>query len=295
MGLLIATKKKKSPLQKHAKDGDETLGANEIYTDQEDTQLGFLSGRVERPRNRVEERPQKRRKLEEVAVLETLDQRVKMRVRQPLPIKLRTANVRARTKMKARRVILVDGSSTESSVAASQGRFTSAEWEELEADVTRTEEEGPSERDLRSSEWRSSSALEGDAPKGRMKMAAKAVTAKQVESLTANPVAAKASLEVKEKQLQESESKCVAFQRRLAEETKLRKSSEKACESLQTNVEITRRAIVDLWDEHEASRVAFNEEAHRVDELMADLAKRDQTHAMDLAAKAKELAECEAA
>lgn len=98
-------------------------------------------------------------------ILDTLDQRAEMRVQRPVPTKLRTANVRARTKMKAWRLIITDDSSIKSSVAALQGRLTLAEWAELEADVAETEEEGPSERNLLPSEWRSSVALEGNAPK----------------------------------------------------------------------------------------------------------------------------------
>ncbi|OAE22177.1 hypothetical protein AXG93_3271s1200 [Marchantia polymorpha subsp. ruderalis] len=218
-----------------------------------------------------------------------------MRVRRPVPTKLRTANVRARTKMKARRLILVDGSSIESSVVASQGRLTSAEWAELEADVAGTEEKEPSERGLWSSKWRRSAALEGDAPNDVEEMETEkeeeflrqnsgpsfeavvgvvTVIAEQVESLTADRAAAKASLEEKKKQLQESESKCVALQRRLTKQTKLRKFSEKDCESLRTDIETTRRATVDLRDRLEESRMAFNEESRQVDKLTAELAKR---------------------
>lgn len=39
----------------------------------------------------------------------------------------------------------------------------------------------------------------------------------------------------------------------------------------------------------------FNEELRRLDELIANLAKRDEAHASELAAKAKALAECEVA
>ncbi|OAE34876.1 hypothetical protein AXG93_1587s1070 [Marchantia polymorpha subsp. ruderalis] len=40
--------------------------------------------------------------------------------------------------------------------------------------------------------------------------------------------------------------------------------------------------------------VAFNEESRRVDELIVDLEKKDQTHAAEVATKVKALAECEA-
>lgn len=39
--------------------------------------------------------------------------------------------------------------------------------------------------------------------------------------------------------------------------------------------------------------MTFNEESCRVDEMTADLAKRDHLHAAALVAKAKELADCE--
>ncbi|OAE35186.1 hypothetical protein AXG93_2947s1030 [Marchantia polymorpha subsp. ruderalis] len=73
----------------------------------------------------------------------------------------------------------------------------------------------------------------------RVMVAAATLTAEQVESLSAERATAKASLEEKEKQLQESKAK--------------------------------------------------------VDELTADLVKRDQAHVAELAAKVKELPECEAA
>lgn len=84
--------------------------------------------------------------------METIDHRAGVRLRRPVPMKLKSTNVRACTKMKARRLIIDDDSSTEGSVAALQGRPTSAEWAELEAGVVGTEEEGPSERSLWSSE-----------------------------------------------------------------------------------------------------------------------------------------------
>lgn len=129
----------------------------------------------------------------------------------------------------------------------------------------------------------------------RAKVAAATVKAERVESLTVERATAKASVKENEKRLQESEMKCVAVQRRLAEEIELQKSSEKACESLWTDIETIRRATVDLRDKLEASRVTFDEESHQVNELTADLVKKNQAHTVELAAKAKELAECEAA
>ncbi|OAE21536.1 hypothetical protein AXG93_2085s1010 [Marchantia polymorpha subsp. ruderalis] len=52
---------------------------------------------------------------------------------------------------------------------------------------------------------------------------------------------------------------------------------------------------VDFRDRLEASWIAFIEESRRVDELTADLKKKDQAHAVEVAAKMKALKECEAA
>ncbi|OAE26261.1 hypothetical protein AXG93_3667s1050 [Marchantia polymorpha subsp. ruderalis] len=53
------------------------------------------------------------------------------------------------------------------------------------------------------------------------------------------------------------------------------------------NIETTRRAAVDLWNRLEASRMTFNVKSRRVDELTADLAKKDYAHATELATKTK--------
>ncbi|OAE24377.1 hypothetical protein AXG93_4343s1460 [Marchantia polymorpha subsp. ruderalis] len=142
MGLLSDAEKKKFPLQTHAQDGEEILSANEVDTDQEDEQIDSIPGRIDGPRDKREERPWKRRKLQEVAVSKARDCR-------PVSTKLMMPNARARMKLKARRLILKSDSSTESSVAASQGRLTSTEWAELEAETDVREKDGPSEKDLR--------------------------------------------------------------------------------------------------------------------------------------------------
>ncbi|OAE24749.1 hypothetical protein AXG93_1800s1000 [Marchantia polymorpha subsp. ruderalis] len=65
-----------------------------------------------------------------------------------------------------------------------------------------------------------------------------------------------------------------------------------------TTKTLLRRRRSNSWSQRritrqEVSRVAFNEESCRVNELTADLAKRNQAHAAELAAKVKALAECE--
>ncbi|OAE18895.1 hypothetical protein AXG93_2795s1030 [Marchantia polymorpha subsp. ruderalis] len=87
----------------------------------------------------------------------------------------------------------------------------------------------------------------------------------------------------------------VGRNQREAEEKELWKLAEKACESLWGDIETTRRGTVDLWDRFEASRMAFKEESRRIDDLTTDLVMRDHLHVVELAAKANELAKCEAA
>ncbi|OAE35289.1 hypothetical protein AXG93_392s1380 [Marchantia polymorpha subsp. ruderalis] len=81
---------KKFMLKTHAENAYETLGVNEVNTEQEETHLALPSERTNGLRDRGEEGPQKRRK---VAVSKTLDQHAEMRVRRPVPTKLKTANV----------------------------------------------------------------------------------------------------------------------------------------------------------------------------------------------------------
>lgn len=50
---------------------------------------------------------------------------------------------------------------------------------------------------------------------------------------------------------------------------------------------------MELRDKLELSQRGFERELKRVEELTATLAARDQSHVVELAAKAKELADCE--
>ncbi|OAE18330.1 hypothetical protein AXG93_2566s1130 [Marchantia polymorpha subsp. ruderalis] len=95
--------------------------------------------------------------------------------------------------------------------------------------------------------------------KTRVKVAAANATVEKVESLTTQRAAVKTSSEEKEKQLHEFEAKYEVLQKRLIKEIELQKFSEKAYESLQVDIETTRRATVDLRDRLEAYRMAFNE------------------------------------
>lgn len=129
----------------------------------------------------------------------------------------------------------------------------------------------------------------------RTKVAASVEVVERVVSLTFECATMKTTLQEKEKQLWESESECAELHKSLTAKKNLWASSECDCEPLRIDIEIARKAIVNLWDRLNASRMTFNEESRRVDELIADLAKRDHLHTTALAAKTKELANCEAA
>ncbi|OAE22614.1 hypothetical protein AXG93_2272s1000 [Marchantia polymorpha subsp. ruderalis] len=123
------------------KDGDKILSANEFDTNPEEEQFALPLGRTDGFKGRGKEWLQKRRKLQEVAVSKMQDCR-------SLPTKLRTPNARAKTKVKAQRLILEDDSSTESSVAVLQDRLTLAKWAQLEVYTAVKEKDGPSEKNL---------------------------------------------------------------------------------------------------------------------------------------------------
>lgn len=91
----------------------------------------------------------------------------------------------------------------------------------------------------------------------------------------------------KKKQLWETEVKYEVLRKRLSEEVELEKFSEKGCESLRADIKFIRCATVNLRDRLEAYRVALNEESRRVDELITDLEKKDQTHAAKGGIKSK--------
>ncbi|OAE33216.1 hypothetical protein AXG93_3105s1240 [Marchantia polymorpha subsp. ruderalis] len=139
--------------------------------------------------------------------------------------------------MKARQLILENGSSTESSVVASQGHLTLTEWAELEAEAAGTKEDGFLKKNLQPSESRplvavKSSALRKD--KEKVVVMEEEIQERnpspsaEAGSLTVEHAAAKTSLEEKKKQLHESESKYEAHAAELAAKVKARKKCEAA-------------------------------------------------------------------
>lgn len=90
------------------------------------------------------------------------------------------------------------------------------------------------------------------------------------------------------------EAKYHVLQKRLAEETEKRRYLEKACDSLREDVERAKCVTVDLMSRLEACRTAYNAKSLRVDELTA-AAEKEQEYDPELGARAKKLAEYEAA
>lgn len=129
----------------------------------------------------------------------------------------------------------------------------------------------------------------------RTKVTASAAVAKREVSLNSECATVKATLLEREKRLQQTELECAKLQKSLAAEKDLCAKSELECTSLCVDIDNAWTVTVDLWDRLEASRVTFNEKSRRVDELITDMATRNQLHAVELAAKAKKLADCEAA
>ncbi|OAE26165.1 hypothetical protein AXG93_3841s1020 [Marchantia polymorpha subsp. ruderalis] len=107
-------------------------------------------------------------------------------------------------------------------------------------------------------------------------------------------VAVASAVAVKERQNQSTETRYQVLQKRLAEEIEKRRYSEKAYEGLCEDVERTKYVTVNLLSRLEACQTAFNAESLRVDELTA-AAEKEQEYDTELAARAKKLAEYEAA
>lgn len=118
------------------------VSANEVNTNPEDEQINLPLRRTKCTRDRQKERPRKRRKFNIVAVTEKS-------VRKIVPIKLRSRNAQARTKMKARQLILEANSNMENRAAASQGQSTPGT--ELNEETVVREKKVPVEKYLRTS------------------------------------------------------------------------------------------------------------------------------------------------
>ncbi|OAE32621.1 hypothetical protein AXG93_4293s1010 [Marchantia polymorpha subsp. ruderalis] len=117
MRLLTAKERRKLPMQTHTQEGGKVVSANKVNTNPENEQICLPPQKIERSRSRQESQPRKRRRTHEVAVFEE-------RVHRAALINLRSPNSRARSKMKARRLILEADNSTESRAAASRRRYS---------------------------------------------------------------------------------------------------------------------------------------------------------------------------
>ncbi|OAE19090.1 hypothetical protein AXG93_2062s1010 [Marchantia polymorpha subsp. ruderalis] len=81
------------------KDEDYTFHSDSV---KDDIALALPSAEADKLEDEIEERPKKKRKLQRVTISEIIDQRAGLRVRRSIPTKMRSANVRALSKMKSR-------------------------------------------------------------------------------------------------------------------------------------------------------------------------------------------------
>ncbi|OAE28145.1 hypothetical protein AXG93_638s1340 [Marchantia polymorpha subsp. ruderalis] len=170
----------------------------------------------------------------------------------------------AKSKIKARRLILEEYSSTESRAAALKGRPTQEAGPE-----TNTE-----------------------------KYAGVIINGSYVEialKRTRTDVATASAVVVKERKNQSTKAKYQVLQKSLAEEVEKWRYSEKACEGLREDVERAKCVTMNLLSRLESCLTAYNVESLRMDELTATAEKKEQEYEIELAAKAKKLAEYEAA
>ncbi|OAE31106.1 hypothetical protein AXG93_576s1000 [Marchantia polymorpha subsp. ruderalis] len=169
---------------------------------------------------------------------------------------VRLPNARARTNVKARRLILEADSNTESSVAALQGRPDSEAGAELNVKTAVREKEVLVEKYLRTLAGSSTLVVKRLA---RRKEKGKAIMmdklgkyagainvgsyVKLVRNRTQAKVAIAHAVAEKERQLQEAEAKYEVLRRKLTEEVELRRSSEKTFESLWADIEVIRCGV----------------------------------------------------
>ncbi|OAE30601.1 hypothetical protein AXG93_2909s1040 [Marchantia polymorpha subsp. ruderalis] len=207
--------------------------------------------------------------------------------------KLKTPNARAKTKVKARQLILEADSSTESSVAASQDHLTLAKWAKLEAEIVVREKDVPSEKNLRTSEVRHSAVVKRRATR---KEKVKAIMTE--EGILGRNQVPSAKVRMVTSPRTSTETVILETSKDfLVEEIKSEgvNAADVLCGQVIPLLRYLEAKYEVLWKRLEASRVAFNKESRRIDELTADLEKKDQAHAAEPATKVKALAECEAA
>lgn len=116
MGILTPTESRDFPPLEMLQEGEEVVLANEVNSDLEVESRNLPQKRKKRCKSRQDSQPRKKRRIDEAAVAEE-------RLRRTAPIDMQSPNFRVRSKMKARRLILGEDSSTESRRATARGRF----------------------------------------------------------------------------------------------------------------------------------------------------------------------------
>ncbi|OAE26731.1 hypothetical protein AXG93_2643s1010 [Marchantia polymorpha subsp. ruderalis] len=129
----------------------------------------------------------------------------------------------------------------------------------------------------------------------RAKVAASVEIAKRVPRLTIECATVKPTLQEQEERLRQSELECAELRKSLAAEKHLHSKAELESMDLRIDFSTAQKVTVELRDKVEVLRRGIERELERAEYLTATLATRDQLHAAKLAAKAKELADSEAA
>lgn len=119
MMLLTISEQKKFPLEREIAADEVALGGNEIANEEDDIALALTLAEVKKLKDEIKERPKKSKILQQVTTSELIDQRVELSVQRSVPTKMRSRNVSARSKMKARRRRIEKEGSTDCSEAAS--------------------------------------------------------------------------------------------------------------------------------------------------------------------------------
>lgn len=125
------------------------------------------------------------------------------------------------------------------------------------------------------------------------KVAASVEVAERVTSLISECATMKATLQEREKRLQQKELECAELQKSLVVEKDLHLKAKLEYVGLWVDINNAQKVTVELRDKVEVFQKGFERELKHAEELTATLATRDQLQAAELTLKAKELQDCE--
>ncbi|OAE18232.1 hypothetical protein AXG93_3012s1020 [Marchantia polymorpha subsp. ruderalis] len=116
MEILTPTEIEAFPSREVPREGEEVVLPNKVNSDFEGEPRDSPQQKRKRSRGRQNSQPRKKQRIDEAAILE-------YRLQRAAPIEMRSPNFWAKSKMKSRRLILEEDSSTESRRNAARGRL----------------------------------------------------------------------------------------------------------------------------------------------------------------------------